>query len=725
MSGSTRAIWCCLERRDSRAAIQFYEKALALDAGHVNARSNLTALLIRDGNLKGAEAQMVQLRKTHGSSGQTVFLDAQLALAQGDLKRAAESIQLVLKVAPDNVKALLLAGTIAASSGSLDAAERSFAKAISLAPNLAAARRQLGIIHLRRGEPARALESVASLIAADSTDDAALGIAAEAQMALGAHAEAKELFARVVRINPQDTRSRTKEALAELALGNTDTALGELRAIAATDKGTFADLALVNTAIHAKDFDRALTGLEKMESKRPGQASVAELRGRVQLLMNNEVEARKSFERAVAINPSYLSAAASLAQLDLKEKHPEAARKRFEAVLTADPKNLGAMLAMASLRATQGAPDAEIVDLLAKAIKANPGEAAPRLLLIEHYLRIKDHRAALTSAREAEAALPDSPEIIDTLGRALAAAGDREQAVVTFQRLASLEPRSIRSPMRIAGVYLAANQYGPAAQSFRRALELTPDSLAAQQGLLETLLADRRMTDALSFAKSLQQRHPEDASGYIFEGRVYVYRAEYGKALETYRTALKRLPVTDIATKVHATLVAMGQLQEVDKFDSQWISQHPNDIAFIAFAGDSAMARKDFALAERYFRRFAEVQPDNPRALNNIAWLMLQQRRSGAVEFAERANRLRANSPELMDTLALALAAERQMDKALAVQKRAVEVAPSNTRLRLTLAKLYVQAGMQAPARTELEALAKLGDKFAQQAEVSQLLKAL
>jgi Flp pilus assembly protein TadD len=48
---------------------------------------------------------------------------------------------------------------------------------------------------------------------------------------------------------------------------------------------------------------------------------------------------------------------------------------------------------------------------------------------------------------------------------------------------------------------------------------------------------------------------------------------------------------------------------------------------------------------------------------------------------------------------------------------------PDEPSLRLNLARMYLQAGDKAQARTELDTLAKLGKRFAEHAEVTELLK--
>ena len=111
-------------------------------------------------------------------------------------------------------------------------------------------------------------------------------------------------------------------------------------------------------------------------------------------------------------------------------------------------------------------------------------------------------------------------------------------------------------------------------------------------------------------------------------------------------------------------------------------------------------------------------------ALNNLAYVLAMQKKPGAVALAERALQRAPKSAAVLDTLALALAAEQQLPRALDVQKQAVAAAPDNHGFRLQLAKLMVQSGDKANARSELSALAALGNKFPRQAEVAALIQA-
>jgi tetratricopeptide (TPR) repeat protein len=195
-------------------------------------------------------------------------------------------------------------------------------------------------------------------------------------------------------------------------------------------------------------------------------------------------------------------------------------------------------------------------------------------------------------------------------------------------------------------------------------------------------------------------------------------------ALGAYRRGMVKTQGTAAATRTHALLLAMGKYAEAAQFAQTWQKDHPKDTSFAVYQGDEALARRDLAASEAAYRRVIELQPDNVVALNNVAWIMAKQGKPGALALAERANDLRPNQPTLMDTWAFALAADKQIDKALELQKKALELAPENPTMKLGLARLYVQAGQKAQARELLESLDKLGDKFRDQAEVKSLMSA-
>jgi len=111
--------------------------------------------------------------------------------------------------------------------------------------------------------------------------------------------------------------------------------------------------------------------------------------------------------------------------------------------------------------------------------------------------------------------------------------------------------------------------------------------------------------------------------------------------------------------------------------------------------------------------------------LNNLAWISGQLKSPKALEYAEKANALLPNQPPFMDTLAMLLAEKGESAKAVELLRKAIDIAPQAALIKLNLARVLIKSGQKDAARKELDALAKLGDSFPEQAEVTRLQKEL
>ena len=714
-----------LRKKDLKGATEAFRKALSVQPNHMPAQSGLISALLEQRDLKTAGEQLAELQKSMPKHLQTTYLGAQLAFATEDYKRATELIEQVAKVVPNNVSVLQLAGTIQLSSGALLQAERSLNHALSLQPNSPFTRHRLAQTLLRMGQSAKAVAVLRPLIDANDSNPQTYALAGEAHILAGNLDQTRANFEKAVSLDPENQSNRTFLILAKQKTVGVQGTVTELQKIAASDKGTNADLALISVLLKNKDTDRALIAIDAVERKLPGNPLPVNLRGRVQLMRQEVAAARTSFERALALDPMFVPAAASLANLDMANNDLKAATKRFETVLAVDPTNLDAQLAMVKLRELDGAPKSEITSRLVSAVQSNPTEPTPRLLLINHHIAQRDFSSALSAAQDATTALPDQVDLIDAFGRAQMMTGHPQLAIISFSKLASLEPKSTRPLMRLAGVHVMAGNRVAAEQSLRRALGLAPDFLEAQQSLVKIAMADKRPDDALLVARKVQEQRPNDSVGYDLEATIEITRNNRAGAENVYLKAIKARPRTNLAIKLHTMLSADKRGADADKMATDWLVRHPKDLEFLGYVGDLAMVQGNYDKAEKHFKSLIALQPANAAALNNIAWTLVKQGKPGAQDYAERALKLYPNSAGLMDTLASVLAAEKQLTKALDVQQQALKLAPNDAAIRLNLAKLQLEAGDKVAASAELRTLEKLGAQFPAHAEVARLLKTL
>ncbi len=706
-------------------ALASYRKAVDAKEDHLPAHAAIASVLADQGKLEDAAKQLQVMRKLAPKSPQTLYWQAQLAFRQKDFVAARESIQQLLAVAPGYVNGLLLAGAIDFELKSYTQAEANLVKVLSAAPGQPLARRLLVDTYLRVGQPGKALEALKPVLGKFGNDPTMLGVAGDVYMQNGNTIEAARYFEQAAALDPKNSAKKTGIALVHIALGDTNQGVRELEQSVREDSSPRADIALIAVYMQQREYAKALTAIDALQKKQPDSPVPYALRGEVQIETKDIAGARKSLERALAINPAYFPAAERLSRLDLADKKPEDAKKRMEAVLAKDPKQTQALLALAVMRARAGGSSDEVVGLIGKAIDANPTDATPRLELIAYYLRSKEMKKAVAAGHDAQAAIPDRPEILEALAKAQLAAGDPNQAIATYGKWARLQPSSPLPWLQMAEAQMAAKDTNGALQSLRKALAIQPDSVDAQRGIMTLDLAADRVQEALAIAREVQKQRPKEAIGYLLEGDVHVVKQAWPKAVAAYRAGLKQIPNTDLAARLYGALAASGNVAEAEKFAAVWVKDYPKDKVFRFYVSEKALARKDYAAAQRHYRALLELDPNDVGVLNNLAWTAAQTKDPKALEYAEKANQLAPNQPLIMNTLGTLLIDNGETARGVDLLRRASGLAPNVPLMQLSLAKGLIKANDKAAAKKELEELAKLGGKFPAQAEVTSLMQGL
>jgi putative PEP-CTERM system TPR-repeat lipoprotein len=710
---------------DAGGAMLAYRKALEIKPDYLAAHAAIIRQLLAEGKIDEAGAQLASMKQVAANHPQTHYLAAMLAYQKKEYAAARDSILLMLRAVPDNPLGLQLAGLIEYELKAFPQAETYLLKALPQTPPLGIARRVLIASYLRNSQPGKALGILEPVLDKIDKDSNMLALAGQVFLQNGQIDKAGTYFAQAAALDPKNPGKRTSLAMVNMAKGDTDVAFRDLEQVAAADPGNRADLALIAAHLQRRQFDAALKAIAALEKKQPDNPLTHNLRGTALLGKRDIAGARKSFDQALALNAAYFPAAANQANLDLVEKKPEDARKRFEAVLVKDPKNVQALLALAEMRAKAGGTTEEVAALIGKAVTANPTDPAPRLRLIGLYLSKNETKSALTAAQEALAALPERPEILDAAGRAQQAAGDFNQALATYGKLVALKPDSPLPYLRMAEIEMAAKNKGAALQNLQKALKVKPDSLDAQRGIMMLELDAGRTKEALDVAREVQRQRPKEAIGYIFAGDAHASKKAWGDAAAAYRAGLKEVGSTELAAKLHSALLAGGNNAEADKFAETWLKEHAKDARFRLYLAEQASARKDYAGAARHYRVLLEAQPDNAAVLNNLAWVAGQLKDPKAIDYAEKANKLAPDQPALMDTLAVLLVDKGDNTRAMELFKKALELAPQASQIRLNYATALIKVGQKGEARIQLDQLAKLGDKFPAQATVTELQKGL
>ncbi|MGM9479702.1 XrtA/PEP-CTERM system TPR-repeat protein PrsT [Roseateles sp. NT4] len=703
-----------------------YREALKRRNDDFQAHIGVVRLLMAQRDFEGVDKQLAEMAKQQPNNPLVMYYTASAAFERHDLKKAFELSQQLLKMAPHNPMFLYQAGLIEYERGGYLQAVAHLGKALPNSPNPVPVRIMMARAQLRAGDARKALSFVSPLLENDKlATSEAYAVAADASLQMGDGEAAKRLYAKAVKLNPGNMKGRTALAVAEMMGGQTEKALDELKSVANQDAGVEADVAMTMSLLRRNRLDEAAAAIEAMDKKLPGKPVAPLLRGRLEQLLNHRDKAREQYEEALRRFPSYMAAATTLAAMDYEDNKPAAAVARFEKVVAADPQSLDGAIALISARTRAGARPEEIRSQLEAVIKRFPDQELPRLALITHLMEAGENKLAVQAANETAARFTDSPKALEALGLAELSVGNLNQASQAFSKMLALRPNSADAMMRMVDLHDARKDVPAAIAQLRKVLAVKPDHLQAQMRLITLLARNGKMDEAMAIAKSAQTQSPNEPQGWSFEGDVQAAKRNWPAAVAAFRTSLSKRPLEETVIKLYLTLASAGQQADADKLAVDWLAKHPESPALDYLLGDQAMARGDFDKSEQHFRKVLAVRPGNAVALNNLAWLLHRAGRPGAQETIDKAMALAPNSPALTDTAAEIQAGAGHLDKALALQRRAVELDPEQPLHRLHLAEYLIKNNQKAEAKGELQKLADLGKSFGRAADVQKLLSTL
>ncbi len=713
-------------RKDLDKADASYLKLLKeapADLGALSARV-LIALARKNGDEARKLAQaMVSAAPQHP---QTKLMGARVEFLYGDLEKSRELVLQLLKLAPDNPVLLEFAGAIELRRNAAVQAEGYLGKAVSKNPELMSARRLLADAFLRQGQPARALEVLQpSLTREVGVDSATLSVAGDAALQVGDARSAEQYFLAAAKAAPDDAKVKTALALLKLSKGQADSAFAELRAIGEQVTDSVPDMALISAAVRRGKFDEALRATGTLDKKLPDKATAPFLRARIHVLTRNLEGARADYQAALKREPRFLPAIQGLAALDIASGRAAEAIARYQALLKDEPKNAIALMDLASLQERTGVAPAEVAKTLDQAVQAGPTSVAVRLAQIHHFIGRRDTKSALNAAQAAVTAVPGNPEVLDALGSVQLLSGDGNQAVSTFNKLATSLPKSPKAQLRLADAYINVKNTAQAEKAFRKALELAPGDINAQRGLIALAVQGRQKARALQVAADIQKQYPDDAFGNMLEGDLNLEFNDPKAAIAAYKRGLDRPRVGRLPERLYLATDKAAGIVEADRFAAEWLKKRPNDAVFLLFLGSRALAAEDFSRADQYFGALVKVAPENAFALNNLAWLHAKLGKADAMSLAESAVKIQPENAALLDTLAFVQSTAGRHAQALETCKAVLLRSPREPSYRFNCAKVQAAAGKKAEALAELQALAAMGNKFSGQAEVQAALQRL
>ena len=427
------------------------------------------------------------------------------------------------------------------------------------------------------------------------------------------------------------------------------------------------------------------------------------------------VEARRTFEKALAIDSLDAAAHCALGDLDTRLGHIERAVQAYETALAADSTYHRARHNLAVIEADRGH-----LPLAIELLEHIPTYVPALRTLPLFYAKQGRYDLAEKGLHTALAVGGEDLDVRHQLGQLYLRQGRYDEARAEFDLALAQDSTQAENHRLLGLLHLAERRYPEALTAFRRALVLDPHLIEAHYNLSSALLGLGQPTQAQAAlarfealathaAQVAHLRRQLDADPDHRETRLqlaYHYR-QLGRnddALIHYRAVLLADSADlEALISLSGLLSARGEDQEVLKLCRRGISQHPEDIrtSKLHFArGYVYMRRNQYQKARTAFEHALALDSSFATAWNNLAHVQLslgyEAAAQQALESAIAADSTLADAHYNLGSLFLQ---KRQLDRAQRAYQAAIAADSTFARTYYALATVYQAQGAISAAR--------------------------
>jgi len=579
---------------------------------------------------------------------------AKLALTKRNILTAREYLEEVLTLDNTSSLAWFLRGGIDFMAGRLEESEKAFLHAIEHEPAKMTthlyflANASLARTHLTQGRHQDALVRI---------DDVLLKIA------------------------PKHPLPNYLRALVSYQSDEYEAAEKSLRKVlksAPNDSGSI--LLLGAVSYYQGKFEQANAYLIDFIAMMPGYVPARKLLAATRVKLRQPEGALDVLKPALTQTPDDAQLLELIGGIALQLGDSKGARQYLSRALKESPENADVRAKLASVHMMEGNIDFAISGLEERGTGV-VGTEKEELVLAVAYM----HKNELNKARDLiEGVLseePNSAPAYQLLARLAELDGDEKQSFQHYKKALELRPDNVNLALVVARNEIGAGAVDEGRELLDRILTLEPDHMAAMvmMAYLEAQL--NRWDEALALAKRLSHRESRAAAGLELEGNLFMLKKDYQRAFSSYDSAIKVDESELVVLKRYRAEKTIDGKSAITSLE-RWVEANPALTQARIVLATEYMAEDRIDEAKIHFEHVLQERPDMPVALNNLAWLYLEEGDARAISLARRAYEIQPKSADILDTYGWSMVKLGDKKQGTAMLEKAFELAPDNAAIR-------------------------------------------
>lgn len=724
---------------DSVQALVRTKRALDLDPNLLEALGLKADLEREQGEIAQAVATLDRAVGLAPALPRVHLARARALLLQGEDAKAQKDITLTLQGDPKNTLALYLQAVLLIRAKNWPAADVAMQKIQPVLLRVPRGDYYYALVKANLNQLEQADGAIARYTSRSPGDPDGWRLAARVQLLMGKPGPAAASLKRVAALGGGDTlapvgaeaqvqpdalandpEGLTHLASMQLDSGDTGGAARDLeRSLEVTPKQADTGSVQVQAALAAGDIERAQATLEQLKHDPKVDPEVlGNLTGLVRMALLDFEGARAAWEAALQISPKSVALRINMARaLVLLGRAPDA-EKLLGEILAEQPANPSALRALLELQVAQGRLD----DALAAVHAAR--RVAPTvvsLLVTDAALRaqVHDFSGAFTVLDEVPLEQAQSPLFLTVRAQILVVQDRKAEAADAYRQILLGSPLDVTTRQRLMQLLIAMDQSEDALKLAREGLAQAPGNSLLLQTVVALVYKISGLDPALAEVAQLRRDPINLPASRLLKGSLYMTAGKPAEAAEAFLAEMKDAPFSSLAISASAALRDAGKAEEGLALLRDWVAKQPDPIISNTLAGLDIQAHK-LDEAERNLLAVLTERPNDPVALNNLAWIYQQLNNPKALGLAQKAYLL-APSAQTADTLGWILTQQGNARLGLMLLRRAAGQLRNDPAVLYHLAAALKQSGKPEDASRLIDVVLTRGGAFDERAQAVQL----
>jgi cellulose synthase operon protein C len=713
---------------DLTGALAASDQAVALAPTQYELRLQRAGLLIQTRKGPQAKADVDAVLAVLPGSSQALYYQAVLLAEAQDFKGADANLQRLSDFVSRFPPAYLLQAVVKQHLGQMEQALDAATRYAARSPDDPRGAKLLAEIDLQMKRPDRAITALILLANAKTKDAGVYDLLGRAYTATGRGREAAESFTQATALAPNDPGAFERLGAARLMLGNPDAAMEPLQhSLQLVPDQPKVEELLVAAALAAGKVDDAQASADRLAKMKEDPESLGNIGGLIKLARFDFPGAQAAFEAVLKDHPESISARWNLAKVANQQGNPTEELRQFTEILQRSPANDQAVLGSVAVLLNQGKTK-EALAVLEQAHTAAPANVGFTVRLGGLAVRTGDPKRALALTEPAavkegqgegntETPLP----LLLLRAEAQAALKQTSDAEATYRQILVANPAASAVRLQLAGLLVGESNNDGARTVLDAGLQLEPKNYPLMQAEVAVAMKAGGIDAALAAATKLQQDPAHLPASLPLTGDLYMQAKRFDDALAAYEAIQKTTPSTLLLLRIATAQSAAGHADKVYPLLSDWLAQHPQDVAVAESLAELEIRGKKFSDAKQHLQLVLAARPNDATALNNLAWIGQTEGDKQARSMAERAFHL-APGPQTADTLGYIMATGGDAAAGSALLQMASLQAPNDPAIKYHLAVALKNAGKTEEAAKLLEPVVAAPADFAEKPQARQLL---